>query len=61
LKDYFPQKSFGHIGWRTLTGYLIFIGNFPQKSPIIGGYFAEDDLHIRASYCLGTLYQNFEN
>ena len=32
---------------RRLIGSLIFIGHFPQKSPIISGSFAKNDLHLR--------------
>jgi len=37
-------------GWRTPIGCLIFIDHFPQKSPIISGSFAKDDLQLEASY-----------
>ena len=29
---------------------LIFIGHIPQKSPLIGGSFAENDIQLKASY-----------
>ena len=37
-------------GWRRPTGYFIFGGHFPQKSPIICGSFAKRDLQLKASY-----------
>jgi len=38
-----------YIGWQTPIGCLIFICHFLQKSPIISGSFAKNDLQLKAS------------
>ena len=38
--------------WGGCIGCLVFIGHFPQKSPVISGSFAERDLQVEASYAL---------
>jgi len=40
----------GGAGWRRPTGYLIFVGHFLQKSPIICGSFAKNDVQLKAFY-----------
>ena len=37
-------------GWQRPTGCLISVDYFPQRSPTISGFFAENDLQLKASY-----------
>jgi len=45
-----------NTGWRRLRGCLIFAGNFPQDSSILGSSFAERDLQLKACYASSPLY-----
>jgi len=37
-------------GWRRPIGCLISMGHFPQKSPMISGSFARNEMQLEASY-----------
>ena len=55
VKSHMWMGHVTHTEWRKDLGCLIFISHFPQKSPIIRGSFAENDLQLKASYAFTLL------
>ena len=49
-KRYCDKRRVYVTGWRRSIGFLILLGHFPQKSPIISCSFAKNDLQLKASY-----------
>jgi len=45
-----PKSATSITDWQRPIGFHIFTGRFPQKSPIISGSFAKNDLQLQASY-----------
>jgi len=50
MKIRHPMHLGHHVVYMECIGCLIFIGHFPQNSPVISGSFAERDLKLKAFY-----------
>ena len=50
MKNAHAKSTWKTRGWRRVVGCILFMDYFPQKSPIISGSFAKNDLKLETSW-----------